>query len=197
MLVEGSIRWQITEDCPRDLLLALALRELGGLSEVCEEQIPPADPALDAVQLGGIDTDALAAQWRGWWAGIVRRATRPFISQVRPPHFEVFDRALELQELVYNCYDRATTWVEDRHAEYLRAVGAREHPLADAYELVQRRQFELRRQSGSFRLDLEVLPVRGAGAWVVAPDTVIISQALRDDPVAFREWLKPVVVALV
>ncbi|MET0713890.1 MAG: hypothetical protein ABWY57_03165, partial [Mycetocola sp.] len=63
--------------------------------------------------------------------------------------------------------------------------------------LVQQRQFELRRQSGSFRLDLEVLPVRGAGAWVVAPDTVIISSALRYDPVAFREWLKPVVIALV
>jgi hypothetical protein len=196
MLVEGSIRWQITEDCPRDLLLALALRELGGLRDICEEQIPPADPMLEPVERGGVDA-ALAAQWRGWWAGIVRRATRPFISQVRPPHFEVFDRALELQELVYNCYDEAMNWVELRHTEYLREVAAREHPLADAYELVQRRQFELRRQSGSFRLDLEVLPVREAGAWVVAPDTVIISQALRYDPVAFREWLKPVVIALV
>jgi hypothetical protein len=197
MLVEGSIRWQITEDCPRDLLLALALRELGGLSDICEEQIPPADPPLEPVELGRIETDALAAQWRGWWAGIVRRATRPFISQVRPPHFEVFDRALELQDLVYNCYDTAMNWVEERHTEYSRMIAALEHPLADAYELVQRRQFELRRQSGSFRLDLEVLPVRGAGAWVVAPDTVVISAALRGDPVAFREWLKPVVVALV
>ena len=125
------------------------------------------------------------------------RATRPFISQVRPPHFEVFDRALELQELVYNCYDQAMAWAEERHAEYRRAVDARVHPLADAYELVQRRQFELRRQTGSFRLDLEVLPVRGSGAWVVAPDTVIISETLRDDPEAFREWLKPVVIALV
>jgi hypothetical protein len=197
MLVEGSIRWQITEDCPRDLLLALALRELGGLSDVCEEQIPPATPPLGPIGLGGIDIDALAAQWRGWWAGIVRRATRPFISQVRPPHFEVFDRALELQDLVYNCYDTAMSWVEERNTEYLRTVAAREHPLADAYELVQRRQFELRRQSGSFRLDLEVLPVRDAGAWVVAPDTIIISTSLRDDPLAFREWLKPVVIALV
>lgn len=197
MLVEGSIRWQITEDCPWDLLLALAFRDLGGLTDVCEEQIPPVDPPLDPVNLPGLDRDELAAQWRGWWAGIVMRATRPFISQVRPPHFEVFDRALELQELVYNSYDQATAWAEERHKEYRRAVDARVHPLADAYELVQRRQFELRRQTGSFRLDLEVLPVRGAGAWVVAPDTVIISEALRDDPEAFREWLKPVVIALV
>ncbi len=197
MLIEGSIRWQITEDCPWDLLLALAFRDLGGLSDDCEEQIPRVDPPLDPVDLPGIDRDALAAQWRGWWAGIVRRATRPFISQVRPPHFEVFDRALELQDLVYNCYDQAMAWAEERHGEYQRAVDARVHPLADAYELVQRRQFELRRQTGSFRLDLEVLPVRGAGAWVVAPDTVIISETLRDDPEAFREWLTPVVIALV
>ncbi|MET0843811.1 MAG: hypothetical protein ABWY23_08165 [Mycetocola sp.] len=197
MLVEGSIRWQITEDCPWDLLLALAFRDLGGLTDVCEEQIPPVDPPLEPVHLPELDRDELAAQWRGWWAGIVMRATRPFISQVRPPHFEVFDRALELQELVYNSYDQATAWAEERHQEYRRAVDARVHPLADAYELVQRRQFELRRQTESFRLDLEVLPVKGAGAWVVAPDTVIISEALRDDPEAFREWLKPVVIALV
>jgi len=197
MLVEGSIRWQITEDCPRDLLLALAFRDLGGLADVCEEQIPPVEPPLEPVDLPDIDRDALAAQWRGWWAGVVRRATRPFISQVKPPHFEVFDRALELQDLVYTCYDQATAWAEERHAEYLRAVDARVHPLSDAYELVQRRQFELRRQTGSFRLDLEVLPVRGSGAWVVAPDTIIISETLRDDPEAFREWLRPVVIALV
>lgn len=197
MLVEGSIRWQITEDCPWDLLLALAFRDLGGLSDVCEEQVPPVVPPLAPVELPDIDRGALAAQWRGWWAGIVRRATRPFISQVKPPHFEVFDRALELQDLVYTSYDQATEWAEERHREYLRAVDAREHPLADAYELVQRRQFELRRQTGSFRLDLEVLPVRGSGAWVVAPDTVIISETLRDDPEAFREWLRPVVIALV
>ncbi len=197
MLVEGSIRWQITEDCPRDLLLALALRDLAGLSDECEEQVPPVIPEPAGVDQPDIDRAALAAQWRGWWAGIVRRETRPFISQVRPPHFEVFDRALELQDLVYACYDTVTAWVEDRHAEYLAAVKARGQPLGDAYRLVQRRQFELRRQTSSFRLDLEVLPLAEPGAWVVAPDTVIISESLRDDPEAFREWLKPVVIALV
>ncbi|MET1051242.1 MAG: hypothetical protein ABWX65_01245 [Mycetocola sp.] len=197
MQVEGSIRWQITEDCPWDLLLALAFRDFGGLTDDCEEQIPPVDPPLDALDLPDLDRNALAAQWRGWWAGIVRRETRPFISQLRPPHFEVFDRALELQELVYHSYDRASDWARERQDEYRAAVKARIHPLADVYELVQRRQFELRRQTGSFRLDLEVLPVQGAGAWVVAPDTVIISERLRDDPLAFREWLTPVVIALV
>lgn len=197
MLVEGTIRWQVTEDCPWDLLLALALRELGGLADECAEELPRVSPRLDLVDLSDIEQRPLAAQWRGWWAGIVRRETRPFISQVRPPHFEVFDRALELQELVYRGYETAMEWASLRHNEYLVGVKARSRPLADVYSLVQRRQFELRRQSGSFRLDLEVLPIEQKGAWVVAPDTVVVSKSLRDDAEAFRDWLQPVVAALV
>lgn len=197
MLVEGTIRWQVTEDCPFDLLIALALRDAAGLSAECAEQIPLVVPRLGRVDLSGVERDPLAAQWRGWWAGIVRRETRPFISQVRPPHFAVFDRALELQELVYRAYDAASSWAEERLAEYRTAVEGRGHPLADVYALVQRRQFELRRQATSFRLDLEVLPISEKGAWVVAPDTIVVSESLRDDPEAFRDWLAPLVIALV
>ncbi|GAB3616868.1 hypothetical protein GCM10027416_14250 [Okibacterium endophyticum] len=197
MLIEGTIRWQVTEDCPWDLLLALAFRELARLQNECASSLPAVSPALAPVPLDGIDRSVLAAQWQGWWTGIVRRETRPFISQVRPPHFGVFDRALELQELVYRSYDAAAEWAGERHNEYLKAVSGREHPLADVYELVLRRQHELRRQSGSFRLDLNVLPLDQKGAWVVAPDTVVVSEQLRDDHNAFQEWLRPVVVALV
>ena len=84
MLVEGSIRWQITEDCPWDLLLALAFRDLAGLAEDCAEQIPPVEPSLEPVDTAGIDRDALAAQWRGWWTGIVPRSTR-LRATTRPP----------------------------------------------------------------------------------------------------------------
>lgn len=197
MLIEGTLRWEVTEDCPWDLLLALGLRDLAGLDTVCQEDVPRGVPDIGHIDISGINVAQLEAQWRGWWAGIVRRETRPFISQVRPPHFEVFDRALELQELVYRGYDRAMGWARMRRFEYLRSVEGRQHPLADVYSLVQRRQFELRRQATSFRLDLEVLPVSTSGAWVVAPDTVILSESLRDDAAAFRSWLQPVVIALV
>ncbi|SEC59148.1 hypothetical protein SAMN04489806_3296 [Paramicrobacterium humi] len=197
MLIEGTLRWEVTEDCPWDLLLALGLRDLAGLDAVCEEDVPRGIPDIGRISTSGIDMAQLEAQWRGWWAGLIRRETRPFISQVRPPHFAVFDRALELQELVYRGYDRAMGWAKLRRFEYLRAVERRHHPLEDVYRMVQQRQFELRRQSSSFRLDLTVLPVARTGAWVVAPDTVVVSESLRDDASAFRDWLHPVVIALV
>jgi len=46
-------------------------------------------------------------------------------------------------------------------------------------------------------LDLEVLPICRPGAWVVAPDTIVVSESLRDDREAFREWLRPLVHGLV
>jgi hypothetical protein len=242
MLVEGTIRWQVTEDCPWDVLLALALRDLAGLTGECAETIPPVHPApvptmgrrrptesgrqsseplnggdgagseleagsrpgadLDGgsrpgADLDGIDRVALAAQWRGWWAGIILRETRPFMSPVRPPNFEVFDRALELQELLYRHYDAAMRWSIDRHAEYERSVRQRGSSLPAIYRLVQRRQLQLRRQSNSFRVDLTVLPLAQYGGWVVAPDTIVVSASLRDDPDAFQAWFEPIVEALV
>lgn len=202
MLVEGTIRWQVTEDCPWDVLLALALRDLAGLAEVCAETIPPVHPAPVPSAptdpgLEGIDRAALAAQWRGWWAGIVLRETRPVMSPVRPPHFEVFDRALELQELLYRHYDTAMRWSIERHLEYERSVRQRGSSLPAIYRLVQRRQLQLRRQSNSFHIDLAVLPLSQYGGWVVAPDTIVVSSSLRDDPEAFRAWFEPIVEALV
>ncbi|QPZ39831.1 hypothetical protein [Paramicrobacterium chengjingii] len=197
MLVEGTIRWQVTEDCPWDLLLALALRDLAGLETTCAPDLPRAIPDVGSIDVSDIDARMLAAQWRGWWTGIVPLETRPFISEVRPPHFAAFDRALELQEAMYRAYDRAMDWARMRRYEYLQAVEVREHPLADVYGLVQKRQFELRRQSSSFRLDLAVLPLAAPGAWVAAPDTIVVSKALRDDAKGFTEWLLPLVIALV
>jgi hypothetical protein len=200
MLVEGTIRWQVTEDCPWDVLLALALRDLAGLAGECAETIPPVHPVPEAAadaDLEGIDRVALAAQWRGWWAGIILRETRPFMSPVRPPHFEVFDRALELQELLYRHYDAAMRWSVDRHAEYERSVRQRGSSLPAIYRLVQRRQLQLRRQSNSFRVDLTVLPLSLYGGWVVAPDTIVVNSSLRDDPDAFQAWFEPIVEALV
>ncbi len=204
MLVEGTIRWQVTEDCPWDVLLALALRDLAGLAAECAETIPPVHPAPVPIaarrlpaDLDGIDRVALAAQWRGWWAGIILRETRPFMSPVRPPHFEVFDRALELQELLHRHYDAAMRWSIDRHAEYERSVRQRGSSLPAIYRLVQRRQLQLRRQSNSFRVDLTVLPLSRYGGWVVAPDTIVVSSSLRDDPEAFQAWFEPIVEALV
>ncbi|GAA1443571.1 hypothetical protein [Leifsonia poae] len=234
MFVEGTLRWQVTEDCPWDLLMALALRDLGRLSPIGDPCIPELSPAVAPAMraatgtvpvqreggrpardqaVGRMDTgpvrpasepdrvtgpDALREQWLAWFELTVDRERRPIASLLRPPHFEAFDRALELQDLVMANYQAALAWTRERHAEYA-ATSVEQHAAraADIVDVVQEREHVLRRQAGYFRLDLYVLPLAEAGAWIVGPHTVIVSTSLRDDSAAFRAWFTPMVAALV
>jgi hypothetical protein len=211
MFVEGTLRWQVTEDCPWDLLMALCLRDLGGLSDVDAPEIPPVSPRAQRVRraVGGgsvavrdpsvaVDHGALAEQWTTWWTRIVRRDLRPLITGLRPPHFAEFDRLIALQDLIIDNYDAAAAWTAARHDEYAKtSVEQHAKRAADIVDVVRDREHELRRQAGYFRLDLAVLPLASPGAWIVGPDTVVVSQSLRDDSAAFRRWFTPLVEALV
>ncbi len=219
MFVEGTLRWQVTEDCPWDLLMALALRDLGGLTPIGDPAIPPLAPAVAPVLHAATGTvpvqrgsgghasasrgdprprETLRDQWQAWFELTVDRERRPIASLLRPPHFEAFDRAIELQDLVMAHYDAALAWTRERHAEYARtSVEQHAKRAADIVDVVQEREHVLRRQAGYFRLDLYTLPLTEAGAWIVGPHTVIVSRSLRDDSAAFREWFTPMVAALV
>ncbi len=61
MFVEGTLRWQVTEDCPWDLLMALALRDLAGLTEVERPPIPRVFPACRARHAPGFGVAAASA----------------------------------------------------------------------------------------------------------------------------------------
>lgn len=233
MFVEGTLRWQVTEDCPWDLLVALAVRDLAGIAALVQPSLPrlepavtpvlqsrreshraettdglarvrpapvlrpqPAHPAGDAVTAG--TANALAAQWQAWFEVAADRHRRLSAPLLHPPHFEAFDRAIELQDAVIAHYAAAAGWAAARHAEYA-AVSAESHRrrAADIVDVVREREHELRRQAGYFRLDLEVLPLAEKGAWIVGPHTVAVSTSLREDSAAFRDWLRPLVSALV
>lgn len=223
MFVEGTLRWQVTEDCPWDLLVALAVRDLAGLAETARPSLPPLDPAVTALQSRGARSgrraarpgaigspgaspggsaaagdDALAAQWQAWFELVADRTRRLTAPPLHPPHFEAFDRALELQDAVIAHYDAAADWAAARHVEYVEATAATHaRRAADIVDVVREREHELRRQAGYFRLDLDVLPLAEKGAWIVGPHTVVVSASLRDDSHAFRAWLRPLVTALV
>jgi hypothetical protein len=233
MFVEGTLRWQVTEDCPWDLLMALAIRDLAGLGGRVQPALPRLEPAVSPVlqthpaeqadgrmrmrmrpaPLGGsrsahageaIDgdgdsrTDALARQWQAWFDVAADRHRRQNAPLLRPPHFEAFDRAIELQDAVIAHYDAAAGWTAERHADYVSAsADYHARRAADIVDVVREREHELRRQAGYFRLDIDVLPLAEKGAWIVGPHTVVISATLRDDSAAFRDWLRPLVAALV
>lgn len=242
MFVEGTLRWQVTEDCPWDLLVALAVRELAGLDGRVEPALPrvepavvpvlqsrrteaadgrgtsapvqrarpapvihparpagrPAAPAADAGGPGDDRIAALARQWEAWFEVAADRHRRLTAPLLLPPHFAAFDRVIELQDAVIAHFDAAAGWATARHAEYL-ADSAEHHArrAADIVDVVREREHELRRQAGYFRLDIDVLPLAEKGTWIVGPHTVVVSASLRNDSVAFRDWLRPLVAALV
>lgn len=209
MFVEGTLRWQVTEDCPWDLLMALCLRDLGGLTDL-GDQLPPVIPAVQRAEGGGArrrslvhhsvqtDADELRVQWSNWWHRTLIRESRPIVSMLRPPHFTVFDRELELQDLVEEYYEDALAWTSDRRDEYITfSTSARARQAMDIVDVVRDREHVLRRQAGSFRLDMYVMPLAEKGAWIVAPQTIVVSQSLRNDAAAFRQWFTPIVHVLV
>ncbi|MEV8215201.1 hypothetical protein [Leifsonia sp. NPDC077715] len=218
MFVEGTLRWQVTEDCPWDLLMALAIRDLAGLAGRARPELPALQPAVASVlsrpsapgdgrtrtrpvPLAGSSAaaaDALAEQWQAWFEVASDRHRRLVGPLLHPPHFEAFDRAIDLQDAIIMHYDAASRWADARHAEYVAASLAQHaRRAADIVEVVREREHELRRQAGYFRLDIDVLPLAEKGAWIVGPHTVALSASLRDDSVAFRGWLRPLVAALV
>jgi hypothetical protein len=208
MFVEGTLRWQVTEDCPWDLLIALALRDLAGLGAGVAHVLPRVSPAVVPVLQGGAAAGgraavpahqgALSAQWDALFDAAADREHRPLTPLLQPPHFAALDRALELQDFVLAHHDAAARWARDRRAEYARA-SVEQHAMraADIVDVVHEREHDLRRQAGYFRLDIDVLPLAETGAWIVGPHTIVVSTSLRDDSHAFRAWFRPLVAALV
>ena len=216
MFVEGTLRWQVTEDCPWDLLIALALRDLAGLGGVGDPALPRLlpevapvlqsrghpEPRVDAAS-SGIGAGAggggvLARQWRALFDLAADREHRPRTPLLQPPHFEALDRMIELQDLVIARHEEAARWARERQAEYAR-LGLRNHArrAADIVDVVHEREHSLRRQAGYFRLDIDVLPLAEPGAWIVGPHTVVVSATMRDDSAAFRAFFRPLIAALV
>ncbi|AGW41180.1 hypothetical protein O159_10770 [Leifsonia xyli subsp. cynodontis DSM 46306] len=204
MVVEGTLRWQVTEDCPPDLLIALALRDLIGLGGGGGSALPRVSPAVVPVLPGRLRASALTTrplleqQWLALFEAAADRQRHPPASLFQPPHFSALDRAIELQDLVIAHYGEAVRWAAERRTEY--ASTCLECPArrsADIVEVVHGREHDLRRQAGSFRLDLAVLPLAEKGAWIVGPNAVVVSASLRDDSTAFRDWFRTLVAALV
>lgn len=217
MLVEGTLRWRVTEDCPLDLLVGLCLRDLAGLGPVGDPVLPAVVPAVrrrpvqTQVPVSTMPVSLppacsadppqqLGEEWAHWWRRAVVRANAfgSWSTAFQPPHFAAFDRELALQDFVIERFQDAVAWALERRAEYV-ADDLLHHAeySADIVDVVRGREHDLRRQAGSFRLDIEVLPLAEPGAWVVGPDTVVISRSIRDDHEAFRTWFTPLVTALV
>lgn len=205
--------WQVTEDSPTDLLIALYLRDVAGLLPAGDPQLPPIEPAfaprpvLSAhgalAQRPSVDPlpqerfDALRTEWEAWWRRLVLPADRPKQWELEPPEFTPFARSPELRQLLRERFPDARLWAGRRHEEFVEAAVERIHRGDhDINAVVVACQRELGRRAEPFHLDVIVLPVAEPDIWIIGPSSVVVSTRLRNDSPAFRDAVAPLVHAL-
>jgi hypothetical protein len=209
--------WQVTEDSPTDLLIALYLRDAAGLLPAGDPLLPPIDPAFapqavfapqpapqpalaprpSAETLPQDRFDALRTQWEAWWRRLVRPVRYPKLWDLEPPGFDAFADSPELRQLLRERFREARKWAGRRHEEFGTAAVERiHHGDHDVNAVVVACESELGRRAEPFHLEVLVLPVAERDVWIIGPSSIVVSTRLRDDSPAFREAIAPLVHAL-
>jgi hypothetical protein len=205
--------WQVTEDSPTDLLIALYLRDAAGLAPAGEPMLPPIDPVLAPQPVLAPHPalaprpspeappeeriDALRAQWEAWWRRLVRPARYPKLWDLEPPEFAAFADSPELRQLLRERFREARIWAGRRHEEFGIAAVERIHRGDhDVNAVVIACERELGRRVEPFHLEVIVLPLAERDIWIIGPSSIVVSTRLRDDSAAFREAITPLVHAL-
>jgi len=205
--------WQVTEDSPTDLLIALYLRDAAGLLPAGDPQLPPIEPALAPRPVlsphGALASrpsldplprdrfDALRTEWEAWWRRLILPTEWPKQWELEPPEFEPFARSPELQRLLRERFSDARVWAGRRHEEFVEAAVERIHRGDhDINAVVVACGRELGHRVEPFHLDVLVLPVADRDIWIIGPSSIVVSTRLRNDSPAFREAVTPLVHAL-
>jgi hypothetical protein len=216
MQLAGTTSWRIAVDEPQSLLIALFVRDASNLRPHIESGIPPLEPPVPGKAYSG---NAIASeQWGEWWRQLLegggfwpddkhasdlpRLTHDPEIqrlfywpSQNLPPNFDGLSGTPELQHLVRTHFEEARAWTDARQLEFGALSSARQRRLLEG-EVVGIVQRGLRRRARPFTFDVRVLPVAGARSWRLSSERALITRALFRDPVAYREWLRPIVEEL-
>ncbi len=209
--------WRVAEDSPTDLLIALYLRDAAGLLPAGDPMLPPIDPPIaptfvppssfavhaareprPSPEPGPQERfDALRREWEAWWQRLVHPPTFPKLWDLEPPGFDAFAGSPELRQLLAERFRDARRWAGARHEEFGDAAVERIHRGDhDVNAVVVARERELGRRAEPFHLDVHVLPVADRDIWIIGPSSIVVSTRLRNDSVAFREAMTPLVDAL-
>jgi hypothetical protein len=211
--------WQVTEDSPTDLLIALYLRDAAGLLPVGHPVLPPIEPSLaplpsrtprESLATGQFPApsptleplpqarfDELRKEWEAWWGRLVRPTGYPRFWELEPPEFTAFADSPELRQLLRERFREARRWAGRRHEEFGDAAVERIHRGDhDVNAVVVACERELGRRAEPFHLDVLVLPLADSDIWVIGPSVIVVSTRLRNDSPAFRDALTPLVHAL-
>lgn len=197
-----SKTWQVTEDSPTDVLIALYLRDAAGLTPTGVPSLPAIDSAvaptpLDRREHSPERLDVLRAEWTDWWHRLTTPTPTPRLWELEPPHFSAFDGAPELRALLVDGFGPARRWAGARHEEFgdssVERIRRGEHDINSVVVACER---VLGRKAEPFHLVLDVLPLAERGTWIIGPSRLVVSTSLRSDSGAFRETMAPIIHAL-
>ncbi|MFF2273007.1 zinc-binding alcohol dehydrogenase [Agromyces sp. NPDC058136] len=194
--------WVIRENASRPVLLALYLREVLAIASPVE--LPRLrDVGAVGARLPIDEHDLLERQWREWWAMTVEPEAHP--SPVPLELVAEFDTEIALPnagaevlaKAVVPHAEAARAWAEWAHDNYRSASAAR---LGNSYRAyagtIAEHEREVGRRAHSFELNVEVLPLAGAGVWWIGAMTVAVTDTLRSDASAFDDAIHPIIAEL-
>lgn len=193
-------------ESPR-LMFALYVRDVAGLAPRVNPQLPPLIPRLavrsDLAEPS--DIDLISRQWATWWQDIF--APVPTVEQRRLPEprhdlLELDDRP-QLQRVARTVYSDGQSWIAESKTRLAPILDLRDDQSwrveFDLVKIAQGERRGLKRMSRVKPFDLKVsgLPVDTKQGWHITKYHVLVTRGLREDVVAYRKWLLPIVKELV
>lgn len=193
-------QWLIREDASVPVLVALALRELLGVG------LPADLPRLRGfpARTPGAASDVLEQQWLDYWRMTIEPLANPasgpldlvegFETMVALP----VEGADELREAMEPLAASALEYARSAHDRYV--AGMRGVQGDGAYRAYASAITDVERDAGrpahSFELTVQVLPMAQRGIWWAGALSVIVTDSLRRDPVAFDGAIRPFIAEL-
>jgi hypothetical protein len=180
---------------PFDLFFALYVRDTAGI--LGAEDIAALCPAVPgwSTAYSERETAALTEQWSTWWTALLTDRTEEAVrGRVGELGFSWTVGAPELraaQEAVFRpaCAWRNANRFDERNSDYTAA-------MMPTY-LVAELEREAGRKAPPFAYSVEVVPTDAIWSWDLSPTWVLLSENLYGDTAAFRETLRPRLIALI
>jgi hypothetical protein len=198
----GEPSWELWFDEPYVLLFALYLRDTFGLDSHGFPPIPPLFPVVPLQTASLPEQEKLAYQWNNWWQQLLSE----YLQNPREldknkgyysPEFAALESTPELRQCAQICRREAATWINARKHELILEAQLNMSPsFSFVRDVIRAFTQQSNQKKNLFRLYIAALPIQGKHAWLLAKDRAIVGRELARDPVAWREWLSPIIAAL-
>jgi len=196
--------WNISIDVPYSVLLALYIRDAFRLQPQVTPLLPPLEPSINALDISTTDQEEqeerkhITRQWEFWWQHLlVSSSTRELErAMLNDTILGGVSQVTELQAMFQRCASKATSWIQTRKQEIamtLKQCARRRIEIEVVQEVLQKR-------GGSRAFDsveIWVVPCTDKDVWDVTPTRAFMSETFYLDAIAYRQWLKRIIISLV